>query len=135
LFDGFNGNGAALGFAHHADEAGFGQHHLGKAIHAGGSGWACGPDGFTFDGVHGAYVVDHAVGEVHGQFFTFGEHGLDTFVGSIASGQHFAVQKQGLTWFPAGDFFFGQGVEVDFFAFDVVWCPLHVWPQIKAWWV
>ena len=63
LADGFDGGGAAFGFADHAEEAGLGEHLAGELVHAGGGGGAGGADGFVADGVDGADVVDEAACE------------------------------------------------------------------------
>ena len=131
FFDGFNGDGAAFGLADHRDQTGLGQHHFSETVHAGGGGRAGGADGFALDRVHRADVIDHAVGEVNRQLFAFEQHVGDAFMGGVAAGQHFAVEQQRLAGFPAGDFFFGQGVEVHFFALNVIRRPVDVGPQIK----
>ncbi len=61
LADGFDGDGAALGFADHAEQAGCGEHLAGELVHARGGGGAGGADDFVADGVDGADVVDEAV--------------------------------------------------------------------------
>ena len=134
LLDGFDGGRSAFGFADHRDQAGFAEHHVGEAVHAGGGGGAGWADGFVTHRVDRADVINHAVGEINRQIFAFGQHVFDTFVRGIAAGQHLAVEQQRVAGFPAGDFGFGQGVEVDFFALDVVGRPDHVGPQVEAGW-
>ena len=132
VFDGFDGDRAAFGFADHGNQAGLLQHHAGEFVHAGGGGGAGGAHHFIAHGIDGADVVNHAVGEVHGQLLTLGQHVVNAFVGGIAAGEHFAVQEQGLAGLPAGDFFLGQGVQIDALAGFGVGCPFHLGPQIEA---
>ena len=110
FLDGCNGLRATLGFAHHGNQAGLGQHHLGEFVHACGGRGACGSNSFALHGVDWAHVVNDAVGEVDGQFFAFCQHVLNAFVSGIATRQHFAVEQQSLARFPAGHFCGGQGV-------------------------
>jgi len=54
----------AFGLADHADQAGFGQHHLGELVHTCGRGRAGRTDGFVAHRVDRADVVDRAIGEI-----------------------------------------------------------------------
>ena len=110
LLNGCNGLRSTFGFAHHGNEAGLGQHHLGEFVHACGSRGASWANNFTLHRVNRAHVVDDAVGEVDRQFFTLGQHVLNAFVSGIATRQHFAVEQQSLSGFPAGNFCRCEGV-------------------------
>ena len=48
----------------------------------------------------------------------------------IAAGENFAVQQQYVAGFPAGNFFFGQFVDID--AFAVVGAVSQIWPVFNA---
>ncbi len=88
--DGFDRDGAALGFADHAEQAGLGEHLAGELVHARGRGGAGGADDFFADRVDGADVVDEAVAEVDGQFFAAVEHVGHALVGGVAAGEQLA---------------------------------------------
>ena len=133
FLNGFNRNRAALGLAHHGNEACLGQHHLCEFVHACGGGRACRAHGLAFDGVNRAHVVNHAVGEIDRQLFAFGQHVLNALVCSVAAGQHLAIEKQGLTGFPAGHFSRGESIQINALALFSVRGPVHVGPQIKGW--
>src|SRR5690606_28673951 len=135
LLDGFDGNRAALGLTDHGDQASLGQHHLGELVHAGSGGGACWANSFVTHGVHRTDVVNHAVGEIHRQIYTLGQHVLTALVGSVAAGQNVAVEQQGVAGFPAGYFLFGQRVQVDFFGLVVVRRPVNLGPCVQRWWV
>ena len=85
FFDGINSNWTAFCFSHHANESSFCEHHFGKSVHAGSSCWTSRTNSFTFDRVNWTNVVNHTVGEVNGQLFTFGQHGLYAFMRSITT--------------------------------------------------
>jgi hypothetical protein len=88
LLDRLDGGWAAFGLADHRDQAGLLQHHLGELVHARGSGGAGRAHHFVAHRVHRADVVDDAVGEVHRQLFTLGQHVLDALVRGVAAGEH-----------------------------------------------
>ncbi len=91
LLDGIDGGGAALGFAHHAQQAGFGQHLAGELVHARGGGGAGGADDLFADGIDRADVVDEAVAEVDGQLFAAVEHVGHALVRGVAAGEQLAA--------------------------------------------
>ena len=92
FLDSFNRGRTAFGFTNHRNQASLRQHHFGELVHAGGGSRACGADGFVAYGIHGAHVINHAVGEVDGQLLAFGQHILNALVRSVATGEHFAVE-------------------------------------------
>ena len=106
------------------------EHLAGEFVHAGGCSRTCGADDFVADRIDGADVVNQAVGEIDGQFFAFVEHIDEAFVCGIAAGEDFAVQQQYVAGFPAGDFFFGQFVDID--AFAVVGAVSQIGPVFDA---
>src|SRR6218665_2680939 len=132
LFDGPDGDRAALGFADHRDQAGPGQHHVGELVHPGGGGGACGAYGLALDRVHRADVVDDPVVEVHRQLFAVGQQVLYALVRGIAAGQHLAVEQQAVAGLPSGALLPGQLVEKDPAAVLVVGRPVHVGPQVQT---
>ena len=135
FLDGFNRGWPALCFTNHRNQASLRQHHFGELVHARGSCGASWADGFVADRVDGAHVVNHAVGEVDGQLLAFGQHVLNALVCSVTACEHLAVEQKRLAGFPAGDFCFGQRVEVHTLALLCVSSPIHVGPEIKRWWV
>ena len=131
FLDRLDGGGAALGFADHGDQAGGAEHHLGELVHAGGGGGAGRAHGLVTHRVDRTDVVNHAVGEVHGQLLALGQHVLDALVRRIAAGEHLAVEQQGVARLPAGYLGLGERVEVDALAFLRVRRPAHVGPQVQ----
>ena len=100
FLDGLDGDGAALGLADHAEQAGFGEHLAGELVHAGGGGGAGGSDDFFADGIDGADVVDEAVFEVDGEFFAAAEHVGHALVGGVAAGEELAGEEQDFAGLP-----------------------------------
>ena len=93
FLDRFNGNGAALGFANHCNQTRLGEHHLGKFIHAGGSGGASRANGFIAHRIDGANVINNAIFKTHRKRFAFGEHVLNAFMRSVPPGEDFSIEK------------------------------------------
>ena len=133
FLDSFNRSWSALSFTYHRNQASLRQHHFGELVHARGSCGACWANGFVADGVDGTHVINHAVGEVDGQLLAFGQHILNALVCSVTAGEHFAVEQKCLAGFPAGDFGFGERVEIHPLALLRVGSPIDVWPEVKRW--
>src|ERR1700738_1170287 len=110
--DRFDGGGAALGLADHAEEGGLLEHLAGDLVHARGGGGAGGADGFVADGVDGADVVDETSVKVDGELFALGQHVSHALVGGIASGQQLAGEQHDLAGLPGLYVVAGDGVEV-----------------------
>ncbi len=111
--DGVDGDGAALGFADHAEKAGFGEHLAGELVHARGGGGTGGADDFFADRIDGADVVDEAILEIDGKLFAAAEHVGHALVGGVAAGEELAGEEEDFAGLPCGGFFAGDGVEVD----------------------
>jgi len=65
--NGFDGRGTALGFAYHAQQAGFSEHLAGELVHARGGGGAGRANDFITHRVDRANVVNKAAGEIDGE--------------------------------------------------------------------
>jgi hypothetical protein len=113
LADGVDGDGAAFGFADHAEQAGLGEHLAGELVHARGGGGAGGADGFIAHGFNGADVVDEPALEVDGELFAAGEHVGEALVGGVAAGEELAREQDDFAGLPGLGVFMGDGVEID----------------------
>ena len=135
FLDGFNRSWPALCFTNHRNQACLRQHHFGELVHARGSCGACGADGFVANGVDGADVVNHAVGEIDRQFLALGQHVLNALVRCVTACEHFAVEQKRLARLPTGDFSFGERIEIYPLALLCVGRPVDVRPKVERWWV
>ena len=115
LLDALDGFRATLGFADHADKAGFTQHHVGELVHPGGGGGACRANYFVTHRIDRANVIDEAVGEIDPfrQPFAIFQHVGDTLVGGVATGEDLAGEQHGITALPAGQLGLGDAIDVD----------------------
>jgi len=82
-----NGDLSALGFAHHTQEAGLGEHLARIFVHTCRSRRPSGADGLVAHGVNGADIIDEAVIEVNGQRLSGMEHMREALVSGVASSE------------------------------------------------
>src|SRR2546423_1862624 len=104
--------GAAFAFADHGEETGLPEHRLGELVHARRRRGARRADDLVAHRIDRADVVDHAIAEVHREFFTVGEHVGDALVRGLAAGEHFPRQEQRFAGLPPNDFRARDRVEV-----------------------
>jgi hypothetical protein len=100
--DGLDGVGPRSALPIMPIRPGLAEHLLGELVHARGRGRAGGADHLVAHRVHGADVVDEAVGQIDavGQRLAAVEQVLDALVGGVAAGQQLAREQQALAGLP-----------------------------------
>ena len=90
LANGLDARGPALGLAHHGDEAGLLEHHLGELVHARGGGRTRRPHHFAAHRIDRPDVVDDAIAEIDAgrQPLAAREQVGDAFVRGVAAREH-----------------------------------------------
>ncbi len=118
---------AALGFSDHTEQAGSFEHGASELIHTCRRGWAGWANDFVAHRVNRAYVIDEATFHAHGKLFAFGEHISHFFVRSVAAGEHFTAEQNGLAGFPFQYIRWRYCIEVDATNF-IAHVPADFWP-------
>src|SRR2546422_4253750 len=131
LPDRLDRRGTALALSDHGHEAGPAEHHLGELVHTGRRGGTRGPDDLVAHRIDRADVVDHPVGETHGELLAFFQHVLDALVSGVAAGEHFPRQKKRLAGLPLRHFLARERIEVHAPGLRGG-CPGHLGPVFEA---